>query len=56
VEETEYSEALQLVFPSVYIIGMTGQRRKGWVGYVARTAFKHALKTLVGKHKGKRPH
>jgi hypothetical protein len=35
-----------------YIIGMTGQREKEWVGYVARTAFRHALAALVEKHKG----
>jgi len=54
VEKTEYSEASQLVFPAILVCikGMTGQKRKGWVGYVARTAFRHALKALVEKHKG----
>jgi len=52
VEKTEYSEASQLVFPAIYIIGMTGQRKKEWVGYVVRTAFRHALEALAEKHKG----
>jgi hypothetical protein len=56
MEKTDYSEASQFVFPAIYIIGMRGQRRNGWVGYVARMAFRHALKALVEKHKGQRPH